>query len=245
VGSTARDSHGNPVQISFTITGPPTTYSICLSITAAPSYNGKAATYSTYTYSSYAPCRTFSIPSNHSKRHPTITGSSTVAFGSYFTFGGPATYAVTWSVDGTAVGSIGSFKWANSGGTYSPCPPDPQLQIGLWRPSRHQILNRCRTFTGSVTQAPGSPNSLDKDRGWKVSGLAHESMLRDELYLPRPGYGTTVTVTGIYVCDLYHGRYEIHPIFQLTYGGATYLSGPQYSTVTPSVSGTWTLKSCA
>jgi hypothetical protein len=244
VNSFTRDSFGNPAQISFSISGPATTYAICLAITSAPSYNTKATSYDASTYGSYAPCRKFTLSSSTDTRR----------FGTYFTFGGPATYVVKWYVPdvpangGNKVGSVGSFKWANSNGSLSPCPPDPQLMIGVWRPSRLRVLNRCKTTTGSNLSSSGiAVNSLDKDRGWRIkygtSSRHVEYVLRDQRFLPSPAYGSTWTITGVYVCDTYHGWTEFHPVFKAI-NGPTYLSGPQYSTATPSVSGTWSTKSC-
>ena len=247
VNTITRDSLGNPAQASFTITGLATPYAICLKLPDVsanrPDYNTKAATYDTYTYLTYKPCVKFAWSSN---------SSNTQTLGTHFTFGGPGTYEVHWyvpDVGGIEVGTPGTLNWANSTGTWSPCPWDPQLQIGVWRPSRHQIINRCRTLTGT-TGSSASLSSLDKDRNWSITtsgGTKYhaEYMLRDT-GMPSPPAASTWTITGIQVCDLYHGYQEIHAIFRATNSsGTTYLTGPQYSTATPSVSGTWTLKSCA
>jgi hypothetical protein len=209
-------------------------------MTAAPSYNTKP--YDNYKYSTYAPCVKFAWTSGTSDTH---------RFGFSFTFGGPGTYEVHWYVPdlpssgGVEVGTPGQFTWANSNGTLSPCPPDPQLQIGVWRPSRHIILNRCKTLTGKVTAAVNGPNSLDKDRTWSLASQHAEYILRDQSFFPSPALGSTWTITGVFVCDTYHAWKEYHPIFQATNSaGTTYLSGPQYSTATPSVSGSWSTKAC-
>jgi hypothetical protein len=211
-------------------------------MTAAPSYNARIATYDSYTYDTYAPCVKFSWTSG---------STDTQRFGTSFTFGGPGTYEVDWYVPdvpangGSLVGTPRTFMWANSSGTYSPCPPDPQLQIGVWRPSRFQILNRCKTLSGTVTNDMGGRASLDQDASWGLASVHAEFMLRDAINPPSPNLGATWTIVGVSVCDLYHGHKEIHPIFQATNSnGTTYLRGPQYSTATPSVSGTWSLKSC-
>jgi hypothetical protein len=237
-----RDSYGNPKQTSFTISGPATSYAICLKMTDFPAYNTAAANYDTNTYKTYAPCVKFSWTSGTSNNH---------RFGNNFTFGGPGTYEVDWYVPdvpakgGTLVGTAGTFKWANTNDVYSPCPPDPQLQIGVWRPSRHIILNRCKTQTGKVTKAVVGPNSLDKDRTWGLATTHPEYIMRDLNIFPNPAYGSTWSVTGVFVCDTFHGWKEYHPIFQVTNSaGTTYLSGPEYGTSTPSVSGSWTTKTC-
>jgi hypothetical protein len=249
VNAITRDSFGNPAQASFTISGPTAPYAICIKLLAesSPSYNKRAGSaYDTYTYSSggttYKPCKKFSWGSGT---------SNTQSFGANFTFGGPGTYEVHWYVPdvpangGIEVGAPQTFAWADSADTFSPCPPDPQLQIGVWRPSRHKVLNRCKTLSGTATSGAGSPNSLDKDIGWSLAKVKVENMLRDNNFLPKPSKGSTWTIVGVSVCDLYHGWKEMHPVFQATNGsGTTYLSGPQYSTATPSVSGTWSLHSC-
>jgi hypothetical protein len=223
-----------------------TAYAICVTMTEYPAYNAKATTYETYTYDTYAPCKRFSWNNGT---------SNSQNFGTSFTFGGPGTYRVDWYVPdfpangGTAVGTTRTFRWADSAGTYSPCPPDPQLQIGVWRPSRHQILNRCKTITGSNGSSSIHYVSKDQDRGWSLAfsstSLHTEYMMRDQNTLPSPSSGSTWTITGVYVCDLYTGATELHPVFQAkNSSGTTYLTGPQYGTVTPTVTGTWSLKSC-
>ncbi len=224
-------------------------------MTSWPTYNTKAPNYSTLTYSSggttYQPCVEFSWGDKTTNTHH---------FGDHFPFGGPGTYEVDWYVPDVpanggvqvgqgASGSQQTFTWANSNGTLSPCPPDPQLQIGVWRPSRHQILNRCKTVTGADNQSGGvKTSSLDYDKSWTVGSLHTEYMQRDYYYasyLPIPTHGSTWTLTGVYVCDTYHGWKELHPVFMAKdSSGNTWLSGPQYSTATPSVSGTWSTHSC-
>jgi hypothetical protein len=237
-----RDSFGNPAQVRVGISGPATSYAVCLHMTAYPAYNTKAATYDTYTYGKYAPCVKFSWTAGSSSSH---------YVGTNFTFGGPGTYGVHWYVPdvpaegGVEVGTPRSFKWANSNGTWSPCPWDPQLQIGVWRPSRFQILSRCKTRSGTVTSSVTGPGALDQDRGWGLAYMHIEYLMRDLNFFPNPSKGSTWTIVGVLVCDRYHGHKEIHPVFKATSPtGVTYLSGPQYSTATPAVSGTWTLKSC-
>ncbi len=252
----SRDSYGNPITLTFTIAGPATSYAICLKMTRAPSYNTKAASYSSLSYTdagkTYAACKKFSWTSGSSNTHH---------FGTNFAFGGPGVYRVEWYVPdvpangGTQVGQGATgkpqrFAWATAGRRWSPCPPDPQLQIGVWRPSRHQILNRCYTLPGEVVRGV-TTSSLDYDHIWKLGpdSLQVEYIKRDwyyTTYLPSPSVGSTWTITGVYVCDTYHGWYEIHPVFQAADStGVTYLTGPQYSTVTPSVSGSWTPHSCS
>jgi hypothetical protein len=243
ISSIARDSFGNPKTATFKIAGPARNYEICLKMIDGSPSNTKIATYDTYTYKTYKPCVKFSWSSAVSNSHHV---------GTHFTFGGPGTYEVHWYVSdhlsGIEVGTVATLKWANTDGTWSPCPWDPQLQIGVWRPSRQKILNRCKTVTGTAG-AKLNASELDQDRNWSITAgstkIHSEYVKRDLNFIPSPAAGSTWTITGVYVCDLYHGWKEMHPIFQATNSsGNVYLSGPQYSTSTPSVSGTWTLKSC-
>jgi hypothetical protein len=252
----SRDSFGNPITLTFTISGPATSYAICLRMRRAPSYNTKAPVYTSLSYTdggkTYGPCKKFSWSSGASNTHH---------FGTNFAFGGPGMYEVRWFVPdipangGVQVGQGATshrqqkFAWATSDGAWSYCPPDPQLQIGVWRPSRHQILNRCYTVSGEVTRGV-TTSSLDSDHIWKLgsNSLQIEYVKRDwyyTTYLPSPSVGEGWVITGVYVCDLYHGWKEIHPVFRATESlGDTFLSGPQYSTATPSVSGSWTTHPC-
>jgi len=272
-----RDSYGNPSNATFTITTAtvPTSYAVCLKVTAYPAvanpiwdtYNAyyKGGTLFGYTASgsgagTYKSCEKFSWSSGSSSSHK---------LSDYFAFGGPATYEVDWYApdipvfDGTGtitnspvvqVGTFQTFRWAATSApatVWSPCPWTPQLQIGVWRTSRFNVLNRCKTITnGKVTSGVSGPNSLDKDRTWGINSLHTEYMKRDgsgtTAFLPNPAKYSYWSIVGVYVCDKYHGHKEIHPVFQATNSatGTIYLSGPQYSTVVPSVSGTWSLHSC-
>jgi hypothetical protein len=249
ISSITRDTFGNPKTAIFKIAGPAHNYEVCLTMDAGPAqptYNTRVGSaYDSYTYSSYKPCNKFSWSTSTSNSHH---------IGTHFTFGGPGIYTVHWYVPdkatGIEVGTAQTLRWANSKtGTLSPCPWDPQLQIGVWRPSRHQILNRCKTVTG-VAGTRLSSSELDSDRNWGItvgSTKIHvEYVLRDANIYTSPTASATYTLTGVYVCDTYHGWKEIHPVFLVKDSNNNYtLSGPQYSTSTPSVSGTWTLHSCA
>lgn len=255
LSSMSRDSYGNPKQISLVISGSiPTSYEVCLD-KASPVLNATGDYSRTYMAggSTYGPCKKFTW---------TKGASNSRSFGTNFSFAGGGQYTAHWYVpdkttNPTEVGSAKTFNWANSSGTASPCPPDGQLQIGVWRPSRHQILNRCKTYTGKDRTSAGSrANSLDSDRNWTITygtSTRHvEFVARDwntsvnggTAFLPSPSYGASYTITGIYVCDLYHGWREWHPVFKVVSSTGTYYSGPQYSTYTPTVSGTWSLHSC-
>src|SRR5439155_16114540 len=212
---------------------------------------------------SYSVCKKFSWSSG---------SSNSKKLSNFFAFGGPATYEVDWyAPDIPTFGSGGAitnsvvqvgtgappnspqtFLWAKTGaatGVWSPCPWNPQLQIGVWRTSRFTVLNRCQVRLGTVTSGVKGPNSLDRDRSWGLASMHTEYIKRDgsgtTAFLPNPTKYSTWTIVGVLVCDRYHGQKEIHPVFQATdNGGTTYLSGPQYSTAIPSVSGTWSLHSC-
>ncbi len=63
--------------------------------------------------------------------------------------------------------------------------------------------------------------------------------------LPNPGdVGNGWTLWGNYQCDTYHGYDEFHAVYMARKGDNIYISGPQYSTKTPSVSGTWSAHAC-
>jgi hypothetical protein len=110
-----------------------------------------------------------------------------------------------------------------------------------------------------MSAGSGHINDLDKDRDWKWSALGRriqvEWVARDHYYsnpttgsnplFPRPGSQVWV-LHGKYVCDTYHAWREFHPVW-MAYSQATgqrYISGPQFSTKKPTVSGTWSAHKC-
>jgi hypothetical protein len=230
------DSFGNPAQASLTLNGLPNSsgYKVCIEIVAEtkPAYND-------FNYGTR--CQRFSFGKGD---------ASTQTWGTNFPFGGPAEYRVTWSVPPTFPPvTSDTFAWANkNSGDLSPCPPDPKLMLGVWVPGRLKIVNRCRTWQSTVRTAPHE--SGDGDFDWTINWPG--GLYRQAEYMPRdigrlrpncsfdcslPKGGETWKLTGVYVCDTYHGHNEFHPVFmaqQIVSGTVvrTLLSGPQYSTQT-------------
>lgn len=226
------DGDGSPVQVTLKLTGPPSSsgYKLCIAIddSTRPSYND-------YDYGTQ--CRTFDFAAG-------TTSSQT--WGTTFPWGGPANYVVTWYVPPNGdVAATDTFKWADKSGNFSPCPPDPKLQAGIWEPSRLHIVHRCMTWQSTVTK--NYAGQMDGDRDWYIkygSGSRKvEYMIRDDGRLrgtcavdcSMPTVGQTWKITGSYICDTHHGDYEFHAVFlaqQIVNGVVTrsLLSGPQYST---------------
>ncbi len=229
------DNDGSPVQASLTLKGLPVAsgYKLCIQFVTdtLPSYND-------YQYGTQ--CKTFDFGTD---------SASTVKWGTNFPWGGPAEYLATWYVPptGDAV-ATDTFRWAFKGdGDLSPCPPDPYLQKGVWVPSRHTIIHRCKTWQSAVARN-ATTGSADGDWDWKInytngSTRQVEYMIRDIGRLrpdcpfdcSPPHIHETWKITGVYVCDTYHGWYEFHPVFEaqeIVSGSVTrtLLSGPQYST---------------
>ncbi len=175
---------------------------------------------------------------------------SMVQWGRSFRFMGSGTYTASWYQPGTTK-LIGPRKTFTTGA----CPPQPQLMDGVWKPRpRLRVIFPCYTVTGSVTSRHG-PSSRDGDYlvGFNTSrgrGFSHfELVPRDRGHLrparrrgrQAPNTGERLRVTGVYVCDGFHGpvgHFEIHPVFRITYlsrrRSPTADSGPQFGG-TPSV----------
>lgn len=236
VGSTSisYDSKGDPVQASLKLTGLPQSsgFKLCVEIASRPSYND-------INYG--VQCKTFSFAN---------AKTTSVTWGTNFTWGGPAEYKASWSVPPTADPiTTANFRWTAQGSTaLSPCPPDPYLMQGVWQPSRLTIIDRCYTSKGDVT---GNYREVsgDKDYTWfirsgSITKLHTEYMTRDKGRLrdscafdcSMPTLGEIWELTGVLVCDTNHGHKEFHPVFQAVEYGTngttvlrTLLSGPQYS----------------
>jgi hypothetical protein len=236
VGSTSItfDSEGAPKQASLKLAGLPQSsgYRLCIEIVpeTKPAYND-------FNYGK--PCKTFSFSN---------ANTTTQSWGTNFPWGGPAEYRASWSVPPTADPvTTATFRWTKQGATdFSPCPPDPYLQKGVWQPSRHKIVHRCFTIKGKVLTKYGT-GARDGDWTWHLDyGSADplvEYMTRDRGRLrgtctfdcSMPVVGETWEITGVYVCDTNHGHYELHPVFLAKeYSGTSVVrtlnSGPQYST---------------
>jgi hypothetical protein len=172
-----------------------------------------------------------------------------------FGFATKGTYAVTWkTTTGDLIGAA-TFEWT------SWCPPAPNgyssRQLGVWRTSRHKVVTSCSTTSGKVYKGRASPNHLDGDEEWGFTdnhGQLHMEFVKRDYSTSygAPSNGAlgnmkpsgNVTTAGVYLCDTYHGHDEKHPIFMVQDGSKIYISGPQYSTKIPSVSGTWSAHGC-
>jgi hypothetical protein len=168
-----------------------------------------------------------------------------------FGFATKGTYRATWSVSGSQVGTD-TFSWN------SWCPPKGLRDIGVWRPSRLKTIDSCKADWGKVART-GNTSNLDKDFGWAWAVGSHrihvEYIARDHYYpnpttgntnlLPNPGdIGNEWTLWGNYQCDTYHAYDEFHAVYMARRNDNIYITGPQYSTRTPSVSGTWSAHAC-
>ena len=164
--------------------------------------------------------------------------SSTVTWAKRFRYLGPGYYRATWSSGSgrQRFGHVHTFHWGT-------CAPSNLSMRGLWRPSRLIVLSRCHSIRGRVVHVSGSEGDGDfhvafapAHGGSRVHTI--EIIPRDQpRHLPRPRAGQRMTVTGVYVCDTFHGPFghtEIHPIFRIKYltrrGRVirTRTSGPQY-----------------
>jgi hypothetical protein len=243
------DSWGHPTQAFLVFSGPVTSdgFQTCVSMVqeTKPDYND---------FNYPTTCHTFKFASS---------GTTTSGWGKRFPWGGPAEYEVTWSVPpGGTVVSTATFKWANTNGTFAPCPPDPLLQRAVWVPSRLKVLDRCKTVQNTVYSNYSVSGSGDNDYGWAITYKTDhrhvEYMISDIGRLrptcafdcSMPTKGETWKLTGVYVCDTYHGWKEFHPVFmaqEIVNGtvARTLLAGPQYSTkIWQGPYPTFTKKSC-
>ncbi|MDP8957451.1 MAG: Ig-like domain-containing protein [Actinomycetota bacterium] len=183
--------------------------------------------------------------------------SSTKSLYPHFGFAAKGIYQATWRFGGRNGLVIGTdlMNWS------SWCPPQGMRNIGTWRPSRHKALDWCAVSSGYVGKG-GNRSSLDADLGWRwMSGLGRlhvEYVALDSGWYSNPttgrrallrapgGAGTNNrwTLWGKYVCDTYHGWKEFHRVYMAQQGNAIFITGGQYSTRTPSVSGSWSAHKC-
>jgi hypothetical protein len=161
-----------------------------------------------------------------------------IRWGKNFRFQGPGHYRVSWYRPATRR-LLGPRKTFETG----VCPPQPQLMDGVWKPHpRLRIIDSCRTVLGTVRDTPHlSRHDGDLPFHFSRVGLV-EFLARDRGHLRRgrggigprnPRAGEHLRLTGVYVCDGFHGpmgHTELHPVFKVTYVGKdrTYISGPQY-----------------
>jgi hypothetical protein len=126
----------------------------------------------------------------------------------------------------------------------SVCPPPSQTLIGVWGPSRLEVLNPCQAVSGTVTQTTperdGDTHVLVRvdpqyvyllTNNQPIPGnLVVEIMPRDYGHLPVPSAGDHLGLIGAWVYDRNHGWTELHPVWSESINnGPVYTSGPQYS----------------
>jgi hypothetical protein len=184
-------------------------------------------------------------------------GSNSQSLYPDFGFAAKGIYQATWHLggkDGPIIG-IDTMNWTTW------CPPSGMRDIGVWRPSRLKTIDSCKSSPGYVGKG-GSRSSLDADLGWRwMSGLGRlhvEYVALDSGWYSNPttggkpllrapgGAGTDNrwTLWGHFQCDTYHGWLEFHRVYMAQQGSAVFITGGQYSTRTPSVSGSWSAHKC-
>ncbi|HEX2089313.1 MAG TPA: Ig-like domain-containing protein [Actinomycetota bacterium] len=177
--------------------------------------------------------------------------------GDDFGFAAKGTYEVSWYTCGNGTCSANGALIGKQQFSYSSwCPPNVGgfRQKGVWRTSRHKVIDSCYADTGNPS---GLDSHFDKDRSVNMNGMHNEFVARDYLgsygapaeALGAQGNGYTSNVrtyVGVKVCDTYHrGKRELHPMFMAQgTGGTIWLGGAHYSTKTPSISGTWKRYAC-
>jgi hypothetical protein len=112
-----------------------------------------------------------------------------------------------------------------------PCPPAFAAEIGVRDPSRLAISDPCYAVTGTVTspvviEADGDRTfTLTADGSGEV--LHVEFVARDQGHFVLPTFNSRMSLVGARATDE-HAKLEVHAVFQETYQGTTYSSGPQY-----------------
>jgi hypothetical protein len=169
---------------------------------------------------------------------------STVDWSRKFRYRGPGAYSAVWLTGSRRqrLGTPRAFTWG-------PCAPSNLSMSGVWKPHRLIVLDRCRSILG----VPHTITHSSQDGDYHIS-FRHEApneagvleiIPRDQpRHIPRPLSGRRYRITGVFVCDTFHGPFghtEIHPVFQtqlLGSGGRvlkTKTGGPQFPG-TPNVS---------
>jgi hypothetical protein len=175
-------------------------------------------------------CYSFKGTFRNGRYHDSVNWSRT------FRYRGPGNYRVFWQryVSGTQIGPPRSFHWGA-------CAPRNLSMVGVWKPHRLIIRDRCHTLKGRVRRAfhvrnDGDIHIVFNPNSGGIKTL--EIVARDQPnHLPRPRGGRRLRVKGVYVCDTFHGprgHTEIHPIFREQYLNRrgrvlrTFTGGPQY-----------------
>lgn len=180
--------------------------------------------------------------------------SSTKRFYPHLGWSAKGTYQATLKMDGDVVDTA-TISWN------SWCPPSGLRNTGVWRPSRLKAIDSCKASSGYVGKG-GNRSRLDADLGWRwmsrLGRLHVEYVAMDSGWYSNPTTGKKPllrspggagkhnrwTLWGKYVCDTYHGWKEFHRVYMARQGNAIFISGAQYSTKTPRVSGTWSAHKC-
>jgi len=122
--------------------------------------------------------------------------------------------------------------------------------MGVYRPSRLRVLGACRWFTGTVARVQQLP---DGDlRLWFVPARGYGRFLNatnlssghgqfaavvilgQPMQFLRPSVGDRASVWGTWVRNVAEGWNEMHPIWEIKYGGGTLIYAtppvpPEYS----------------
>jgi hypothetical protein len=260
VTSSLSGSSSEPTNASFRVSGGPArSYTLCVRLlgtwrsgprddlrTPEPDGGEPGESWATkWTLNTNDRCRGFTWNSG---------SASTQTLYPDFGFAAKGTYQVTLKIEGDEIDTA-TVNWN------SWCPPSALRDIGVWRPSRLKTLDSCKGSSGYVGKG-GSRSSLDADLGWRwMSGLGRlhvEYVAMDSGWYSNPTTGGTPllrspggagtdnrwTLWGHFQCDTYHGWKEFHRVYMAQQGNAIFISGAQYSTKTPSVSGTWSAHKC-
>ncbi|MDX6651755.1 MAG: hypothetical protein QOJ38_536 [Solirubrobacterales bacterium] len=155
-------------------------------------------------------CKTFRA----AKRHGKFTDS--VNWARKFTYRGAGHYTVKWFSGSHQLGQTRTYDWG-------PCAPRNLTMKGVWRPSRLQVINRCKVayvlINGSFTAFDGDYHIKVNPIGSTAGSMKNfEIIPRDRGRIPRPAGGRRVRIVGVDVCDTFHNAHrEFHPVFEMDY----------------------------
>jgi hypothetical protein len=180
-------------------------------------------------------CKRFRV-----KRHGSLYSSS-VNWSTKFRYRGSGRYRVTWTSGKRSLGAA-DFIWGA-------CAPANLAMNGVWKPHRLIVVDRCRAVEGF----PKTITKSRQDGDYHISFIHNEPhapgvleiIPRDQpRHIPRPRSGRRYRITGVYICDTFHGPFghtEIHPVYRTELLGQdgrvlkAHTGGPQHKG-TPSVS---------
>jgi hypothetical protein len=269
-GSNCPSSSSDPTNATFTISGAPrlANYRLCVSYFGFNNVEGDWPAVTPPPVAAHSGIHRFGINfGNKCKKEAWSSGASSDTDqlldsqlgNDDFGFATKGTYEVSWFMcENEACTSNGQLIGTDMFTWNSWCPPnvDGFRQIGVWRTSRHKVRDSCYSGSGN---AGGRDSHFDKDRSVSWNGWHNEFVARDYLSsygapsrgaigLKDAGWGSGWRqYVGVRVCDTYHhGKSELHPMFMAQKSnGVRYVGGPQYSTSTPSISGTWKTYKCS